>query len=61
VNHLDVIVARLEADWPSWHVWAVPKAVGGYTWCAHRRDDEKRVLNAGTPGELEERLAGEEG
>jgi hypothetical protein len=35
--------------------------LGGYTWCAHRHDDEKRVLNAGTPGELGERLAGEEG
>jgi hypothetical protein len=29
VNHFEAIVARLEADWPKWQVWYVPRAVGG--------------------------------
>ena len=50
-------MAKLEAVWPEWHVWYVPLAIGGMTWCAHRRDDERHVINAGSPGELEALLA----
>ena len=37
-------------------VWTVHKVVGGTTWCARRRDDERRVLNAGSAQELAEQL-----
>lgn len=52
-------VAKLEADWPEWQIWTVPRAVGGTLWCARRRDDDKRVLNARGPGELVERIKAE--
>jgi hypothetical protein len=53
MNYFQAIVARLEADWPAWHVWAVPKAVGGTTWCARRWDETGDVINADSPDELE--------
>jgi hypothetical protein len=59
MNHFQAIVAALERDHPDWHVWIVPKAVGGYIWCAYRRDDERQVLNADSPDELAEYLAAE--
>jgi len=31
VNHLQAVTAKLEADWPDYQVWYVPKAVGGMT------------------------------
>jgi hypothetical protein len=49
-------VAAMEREWPCWQVWTVHKVVGGTTWCARRRDDEKHVLNAGSATELAERL-----
>jgi hypothetical protein len=52
-------VARLEADWPDWQFWTVPRAIGGTLWCARRWDDAKRVLQAGGPDELVERLKAE--
>jgi len=55
-NPTNAIVVRLEADWPRWHIWAVPRAVGGTIWCARRWDDEKQVLNAASPDELVELL-----
>lgn len=50
-------LAALERDWPHWQVWVVRRVVGGPVWCARRRDDHKRVLNAGSAGELAEYLA----
>jgi hypothetical protein len=55
-NPTDAIVAQLEADWPHWQIWIVRRVYGGPVWCARRWDDEKRVLNAGSPDELVERL-----
>ena len=60
-NSTDEIVARLEADWPRWQIWTVPRAVGGTIWCARRWDDEKRVLNASSADELVEQLEDEAG
>jgi hypothetical protein len=37
----------------------IHRAVGGMTWCARRRDDERHVLNAGSAGELVDQLEGE--
>ena len=51
-NSTDQIVTKLEADWPSWQIWTVSRAIGGTIWCARRWDDEKRVLNAHSPDEL---------
>ena len=59
MNQFDAIVVQLEADWPGWHAWYVPRPVGGMTWCARRWDDEEHVLNAGSPDELAEYLAAE--
>jgi hypothetical protein len=49
-------IAAMEREWPRWQVWTVHKVVGGITWCARRRDDEKQVINAGSATELAERL-----
>jgi len=56
MNHSQTIVAQLEADWPDWQVWYVPKAVGGMTWCARRWDGTGDVINADSPDELEAML-----
>jgi hypothetical protein len=53
-NSTDAIVARLEADWPNWQIWAVPRAVGGTIWCAMRWDGTGQVLNAASADELAE-------
>ena len=55
-NPTDEIVARLEADWPDWQIWTVPKAIGGTIWCARRWDGTGQVLNAASAGELAEYL-----
>jgi hypothetical protein len=57
MNQFQKIVADLEADWPKWQIWFVPRAVGGTVWCARRWDGQGRVLNAGSPDELAEYLA----
>ena len=58
-NPTGEVVAKLEADWPDWQFWTVPRAIGGTLWCARRRGDEKRVLHAPGPDELVERLKAE--
>jgi hypothetical protein len=50
------IVAALEADWPNWRIWTVPRAIGGTIWCARRQDGTGPVLNADDPDELVQRL-----
>ena len=55
-NCTEEIVARLEADWPDWQIWTVPRAIGGTIWCAKRWDDTGQVLNAASAGELAEYL-----
>jgi hypothetical protein len=55
-NSTDAIVARLEADWPNWQIWTVPKAIGGTIWCARRWDGAGKVLNAASAHELAEYL-----
>ena len=55
-NPTDEIVARLEADWPDWQIWTVPKAIGGTIWCARRWDGSGQVLNAASAAELAEYL-----
>ena len=55
-NPTDAIVARLEADWPDWQIWTVPRAIGGTIWCAKRWDDTGQVLNAASADELAEYL-----
>jgi hypothetical protein len=47
--------AQLAADWPGWHSWYVPRAVGKpvFTWHARRWDGDGRyVIHASSPGEL---------
>ena len=51
-NPTDEKIAELERDWPHWQVWVVHRVIGGPVWCARRWDDERRVLNAGSPEEL---------
>jgi hypothetical protein len=58
-NPAHKIVAALQADWPSWQIWYVPKAIGGMIWCSRRWDDKKRVLNADSADGLAELLAAE--
>lgn len=56
------IVAELEAAWPKWHVWWVPRAIDGrLTWHAHRWDDERHVIHADSADELADMLEEEAG
>jgi hypothetical protein len=55
-NPTDEIVAALEADWPDWQIWTVPKAIGGTIWRARRWDGTGKVLNAAGADELAEYL-----
>jgi hypothetical protein len=58
LNATEKIITELEARWPRWQCWVVIKVVGGTTWCARPWEDPvpARVLNAGSPAELEEYL-----
>jgi len=52
-NRAAQIVAELRQRFGTWHVWYVPHAVGpALTWHAHRWDDERHVLHAGSPDTL---------
>ena len=55
-NPSDHALTQLQADWPRWQFWIIPRAVGGPAWCARRRDDHKRVINAASAGHLAEYL-----
>jgi hypothetical protein len=55
-NDNDRALAQLQSDWLRWEIWTVRKVIGGMTWCARRRDDHKRVLNADSAAELAEYL-----
>ena len=54
----DQAVAALRERWPDWQIWYVPRAIGGLLWCARLHNDHKTVINAESPDELEEQLAG---
>jgi hypothetical protein len=58
-NPNDDALARLQADWPNWEIWIVHRVIGGPVWCARRRDDHKRVLNADSAEHLAEYLEAE--
>jgi hypothetical protein len=58
-NPTDKIVTELKRQFPGWHVWVVHHAVGGQTWCARRRGDEKQVVNADSADGLAELLEAE--
>lgn len=55
-NPSDPAFAQLQADWPNWEIWTVRRLVGGTVWCARRRDDHKRVLNADSAEHLADYL-----
>jgi hypothetical protein len=54
VNQFDEITTRIEAAWPAWHVWYVPRAVGKpvVTFHAHRWGDDRHLVHASSPDEL---------
>jgi hypothetical protein len=56
VNQFKAIIAQLEAAWPKWQVWYVPRAVGGTIWCARRRDGNERVINENSSVDLAETI-----
>lgn len=49
-------LTRLEAEWPDWQIWTVPRAIGGTIWCARRRDGAGDTLNTFSAGELADSL-----
>ena len=55
-NANDELIERLEYDWPLWEIWVVRRVVGDPVWCARRRDNRRRVLNATSPDVLAEDL-----
>jgi hypothetical protein len=60
MNQFEAIVAQLEASWPKWQVWYVPRTVGGTIWCARRWDGSGPVINTDSPDALEDRLERQE-
>jgi hypothetical protein len=57
-NEDDDIFAALRDRWGGhWRVWLVYCYPGPDIWCAYRRGEEKNVINATSPGELERLLA----
>jgi hypothetical protein len=60
MNQFEAIVAQLEASWPKWQVWYVPRAVGGTIWCARRWDGTGPVLNAASADDLAAQLEAEQ-
>ena len=42
--------------WPDWEIWYVPRAIGGFIWCARLHSNHKVILNAGSPAELARQL-----
>jgi hypothetical protein len=61
-NHTAEALAELEAAWPKWQVWWVPRAIDGHlSWHARRRDDERHVIHADSADELDELLEEQEG
>ena len=55
----DGALAQLQSDWPNWQIWIVRKLIGGTTWCARRRNDDHKALNADSPEHLAEYLEAE--
>ncbi len=49
-------LAQLQAGWPGWQIWTVHRYIGGTVWCARRRDDHRKVLNADSAEHLTEYL-----
>jgi hypothetical protein len=62
-NRTAEALAELEAAWPKWQVWWVPRATGRpvITWHARRRDDERHVIHADSADELDDLLEEQEG
>jgi hypothetical protein len=58
VNSYEAIVAKLEADWPKWQIWFVPRAVGrpAATWHARRWDGNGPVINEASAVDLAEAI-----
>lgn len=58
MNHFQAIMEGLEADWPDYQVWYVPRATGKpvLTWHARRRDGSGQPLSADSPAELAAQL-----
>ena len=52
----DATLAQLQSDWPLWEIWTVRRVVGNRVWCARRRDDHKKILNADSAEHLAEYL-----
>ena len=55
-NPSDPALAQLADDWPLWEFWIVRRLYGGPVWCARRRDDHKKVINADSAEHLAEEL-----
>jgi hypothetical protein len=62
-NHTAEATAQLEADWPAYQIWWVPRATGRpvITWHARRLDGSGGVIHAGSPDELAWAIECEEG
>jgi hypothetical protein len=44
----------LQKLYPEWEIWFVPRALGGFTWCARRDPRDIHPFNADLPRELAE-------
>ena len=53
----DILTALRDRWGEQWKIWLVYCYPGPDIWCAHRWGEEKHVINATTPGELERLLA----
>ena len=55
--YLQDYIRQLEEDHPRWHCWWVPKAIGGFHWCAARWDHTAGPISADSPALLDEAIA----
>jgi hypothetical protein len=61
MNSLDQQVAWLEANWPQYQIWYVPRAVSPPTWHARRWDGIGDVISADSSGALADAIEAQEG
>jgi hypothetical protein len=53
VNRNDEAKADLQARYPDWQVWYVPRAIGGPLWCAQLRSTINTESSADLAAEIE--------
>jgi hypothetical protein len=51
--------ALLQQHYPGWEIWYVPRALGGFIWCARRDPQDFHPTQAYLPSELAKAIEAE--